>query len=297
MHAAPHVEISDALRRSVVDVGGGAERWLSGLAQQLADVAIDWDLELGPQVHHDGVASVVVLATSSDGSPAVLKLALPHEESRGEAAALRRWAGDGAVRLLRSSADGFVLLLERCRPAHDLWRLPVEEQISVVADILPRLWLRPDGEPTIHELADTAAAWEHRMRTTAGCLDAPPDLVARAASWLRELSEKQPRRLLHGDLNPGNVLAADGDRWVAIDPKPWFGDPAFDLAQLLMNWATVTAPDEAVQRTVGHAELLAERLSLDVGRVLRWAAVKAVGWRAARRETQVLVAAARLLGE
>lgn len=146
----------------------------------------------------------------------------------------------------------------------------------------------------MEELGATVAEWERRMCTAPGSFDAPADVVARAADWAGQLREGQPRRLLHGDLNPGNVLATGRGRWSAIDPKPWFGDPAFDLAQLLMNWALAMSTEDAAQATLRQARQLADRLSLDVGRVLRWAVVKAVGWRAPRRVTAALDAAARL---
>lgn len=43
-------------------------------------------------------------------------------------------------------------------------------------------------------------------------------------------------RLLHGDLHYGNVLS-DGTDWVAIDPKPVNGHPAWEVAPLLANRA------------------------------------------------------------
>jgi streptomycin 6-kinase len=56
----------------------------------------------------------------------------------------------------------------------------------------------------------------------------------RARGLLRELPPTAGRRvLLHGDFNPGNVLAGRTGTWVAIDPKPMIGDPAYDLWPLL----------------------------------------------------------------
>jgi streptomycin 6-kinase len=42
-------------------------------------------------------------------------------------------------------------------------------------------------------------------------------------------------RLLHWDLHYENVLAADRAPWLAIDPKPLAGDPAFELLPALAN--------------------------------------------------------------
>lgn len=96
-------------------------------------------------------------------------------------------------------------------------------------------------------------------------------------------------------MNPGNVLAAEGCSRVAIDPKPWVGDPAFDLAQLLLNWVDDDDPTgtESVQTIATDAELLADRLSLEPERILRWAVVKAVGWDAPPGHILALDAVAR----
>ena len=40
--------------------------------------------------------------------------------------------------------------------------------------------------------------------------------------------------LMPTDLHAGNILA-NGTEWVLIDPKPYVGDPAYDLTQHLLN--------------------------------------------------------------
>ena len=90
----------------------------------------------------------------------------------------------------------------------------------------------------------------------------------------------QPRTvLLHGDFHPGNVLAAAREPWLAIDPKPLLGDPAYDLAQWLGNRceAVERSPDagSAIRRQIDH---LSDLLNLDPARVAGWAFVKSLGW-------------------
>jgi streptomycin 6-kinase len=41
--------------------------------------------------------------------------------------------------------------------------------------------------------------------------------------------------LLCTDLHAENVLAAEREPWLAIDPKPCIGDPAFDAIQHMLN--------------------------------------------------------------
>ena len=62
--------------------------------------------------------------------------------------------------------------------------------------------------------------------------------VARAAmSLFRELPAAAPDSvLLVTDLHHDNVLASEREPWLAIDPKPYTGDPAYDVLQHMLNF-------------------------------------------------------------
>jgi streptomycin 6-kinase len=286
--------ISPRLRRAIEDLGAEAARWLTDVPSLIAALTHDWNLEVGPAIDHGGSASILLPATTDLGVAAVLKLTVPHEEARHEADALEQWRGEGAVLVLRAVADGFALLLERCHPGHDLWTVPVDEQVEIIVDLLPRLWLIEPGGG-VPDLTATAVRWYRHLHDHAAALDIPTEIAERARGWLVELGEDGPRRLLHGDLHPGNVLAAQRQPWLAIDPKPWVGDPAFDLAQLLLNWVRVDLAAAGAPVDVGtsRAIALADRLGLDPDRVLRWAVIKAIAWRSGRDEVILLDRAAR----
>jgi streptomycin 6-kinase len=51
--------------------------------------------------------------------------------------------------------------------------------------------------------------------------------VTRGYELARTLAHAGPTALVHGDLHFANILVAEG-RLVAIDPRPCWGDPAFD---------------------------------------------------------------------
>jgi streptomycin 6-kinase len=58
-----------------------------------------------------------------------------------------------------------------------------------------------------------------------------PDLglVREGLRLFKELSHSTPSQpLLATDLHAGNVLRADREPWLVIDPKPFVGDPAYD---------------------------------------------------------------------
>lgn len=92
--------------------------WLDRLASLTAAVVADWSLRVDGAPAH-GAAALVVPVRTEDGEPAMLKLGFPDEESEHEHLALRRWDGQGAVRLIRADPGRRALLLERLTPIDD----------------------------------------------------------------------------------------------------------------------------------------------------------------------------------
>jgi len=71
--------------------------------------------------------------------------------------------------------------------------------------------------------------------------------------------------LLCTDLHAGNVLAAEREPWLVIDPKPYLGDPAYDPVQHMLNF-----PDRLLADPAGLARRMADLLDLDDDRVRAW---------------------------
>ena len=80
---------------------------------------------------------------------------------------------------------------------------------------------------------------------------------------LQTLSGSQGEQvLLHQDLHGDNVLAAERLPWLAIDPKPFVGDRAYDATQHLFNGLP--------RLTLGLIRSFAHRLDVDAERVRLW---------------------------
>jgi streptomycin 6-kinase len=260
--------------------GEEGERWLEGLPERVAALERAWGLTAGRAFDLDGCLSWAAPVRLADGSEAVLKVGIPHDEARYQGEALRLIAGDGAVRLLRASEDGYSLLLERCVPGTNLSSLGEEEGNAVGAGILQRIWREPGPDVPFERIAETAACWCREFLEEAPAAGYDAVLIERAVVLARELAESQPRQvLLHGDFHPGNVLAAEREPWLAIDCEPLVGDPAYDLAEWLGNRveAAEQAPDPlaAIRRQIRQ---MSDLLDLDPARVAGWAFVKSVGW-------------------
>jgi streptomycin 6-kinase len=183
----------------------------------------------------------VAPARDNAGRDLVLKLAWQHDEARHEADGLRAWDGDGAVRLYdRATGDATsILLLERCRPGNPLAEaLPETAQDQIVAGLLNRLWQAPADPAVFRPLQVMCDAWaaefQQRLAGTSRQLD--PGLARAAIELLRTLPATADRQvLLATDLHAGNILATDREPWLAIDPKPYLGDPTYDPVQHLLN--------------------------------------------------------------
>ena len=95
----------------------------------------------------------------------------------------------------------------------------------------------------------------------------PPFQPGGCASWVAPARTGTGERvvLLCTDLHPDNVLAAAREPWLAIDPKPYVGDPAYDTLQQMLNFPGRLAADPA-----GLARRMAGLLDLDADRVRLW---------------------------
>ena len=225
-----------------------------------------WGLRLG-EPYAPGAVGFAVRAELGDGTPVVLKLTPPDRESEHEADALELWDGDGAVRLLARDDERGALLLERCEPGTSLTAAGQEAALDVLVSLLPRLW-KPAGAP-FHTLEDEAAYWIELLRARGGELDAV------AARLLEELAPTQGEHVLvHQDLQAANVLAAQREPWLAIDPKPLVGEREFAAAPIVRSFELGHGRRDVIHRL----DRLSSELGLDRERVRGWTIGQTVTW-------------------
>jgi streptomycin 6-kinase len=266
--------IPDDLARAARTQGRG--NWLAELPALVTRIADGWQLEVGMPFFPGGATAWVAPARDGAGQDLVLKVCWAHPEARHEADGLRTWGGAGAVCLYRADelAQATVLLLERCRPGTQLRASPPAEHDLVIAGLLRRLWMRPPPGHCFRPLSDMCDYWadryERRSPSERSGLETP--LAEKGIRLLRELPRDSGEALLlHTDLHAGNVLAAERERWLAIDPKPYVGDPAYDVTQHIFNGVFVEGADVGAL-----ASRMACLLDLDLHRILLWLFARAV---------------------
>jgi len=178
--------------------------------------AAEWGVELGAPFTLSRYSYV-----APAGDDAVVKVPWEGDvESLHEGEALELWDGNGAVRLLRRS--GRALLEERARPGDDISDVPEEEATAIAVDVATRLW-RPAGAP-FRWIGDDVPGW----------VDAEPSALTPLARELYASLDVGRDWLTHGDFHHHNILR-HGERFVAIDPKPYLGDREYDLFSFLRN--------------------------------------------------------------
>ena len=225
--------------------------WLELLPHTIRELQDKWSLSLGAPFDGSDVSCAwVAPAVRSDGTRGVLKLGMPHMEAVHELQALHFWHGDAAVRLLEEDAELNAMLLERCEPGTPLRELPEPEQDVVLAGLLRRLWRTPAIPHPFRPLSAMAAHWADETLVAAARW---PDagLVQEGLRLLAELPRPSSDDvLLATDLHAGNVLRAQREPWLVIDPKPFVGDRAYDATQHLFNCKkrVLSDPDATIRR-------------------------------------------------
>ncbi|MGW1339821.1 aminoglycoside phosphotransferase family protein [Kribbella sp. NPDC002412] len=251
-------------RETIAREGESGAAWLGELPAIVQALLARWDCTVDGEVMHGRVG--VIVPVQSAAGPAVLKVSFPHPGNVHEPDAFAAWGGRGAV-LLYERAD-FAMLLERAHPS----TLNEGTDIATSAGRLNhRLAIpAPAGLPRLQDRADD---WAAELRRDAAELAHPfPAAVVDAAlAAIDEVGRDQPDLLIHGDFHPRNILRADREPWLAVDPKGLVGDPAYDGAIFLRPRALALIESGDLVKAL-HRELeeYADAAQVDPDRIRRW---------------------------
>lgn len=244
--------------------------WAHELPAATVDLLQRWELRLSGPVR-SGEAGFVVPVVRADRSRAALKLQPPGPETTNAILGLGRWNGCGIVRLLDSDGTRGAMLLEHLHGERSLETVADDDAIRVVGGILTRLHRvpAPEGLPGLGSILKQMM---HDAATAARALDG--DDRTRLSRWVSRVSELATdpgQHLLHWDLHYGNVLAADRQPWLAIDPEPLVGDPGFDLWPALdSGWSSDSSVTDATHIVRRRFDILTDMLGLDRDRAAGW---------------------------
>jgi streptomycin 6-kinase len=279
--------------------------WLINLPALIVDCERRWCLTVGAPflpLSYNYVAPGV----REDGTEVVLKLGYPNLALRMEIEALKIYGGRGATQLFASDIAQGILLLERLSPGTPLSKLDNDEQAtSITTQVMRQLWRPVPLKHYFPTVADWASGLSKlRLKFCGTCGPLPEGLVAQAEGIFNELIESMAEPvLLHGDLHHNNILNAERQPWMAIDPKGLVGEPAYEVGALLRN----KLPQPFMKAEAGRIlarriAQISEELGFDQQRLRNWGIAQAVlsawwsledhgyGWESAIACAEVLAA-------
>jgi streptomycin 6-kinase len=261
--------------------GDRGAAWLADLPALLQSYEQRWSIDLLPP--YELSYNYVAPAVRADGSRVVLKAGVPNPELSSEMESLRWYSGRGIVRLLEADSEQGVMLLEKLEPGVPLADLDFDDEAAtrVAADVMRKLWIPAPPDPQQKLCyAEKWAAGMQRMRTffAGGSGPIAPHLADTAERLFAELLESSgPLMLLHGDLHHWNILSAQREPFLALDPKGLVGEAEYEVGALIRNrWPEEAPIGEVARFTARRLDILSEMLGLDRQRATRWCMAQAV---------------------
>ncbi|WP_330230515.1 aminoglycoside phosphotransferase family protein [Nocardia sp. NBC_00508] len=284
-----------SLPQDVVDnigqvFGERGKRWLAELPRVVDARCAAWELDVIGNGFGGGTHSYVAPVRRSDGLVAVLKVPVVDEENVGEPTGLFCYRGEGAVRLYEYDSGSGAMLLEWARPGTELVDQPGSpslegrpenvEKVELACRLYRRLRREPvsvpEGYPVLPAAADMVADWNRLFADPKLTLlqVVPALLLERAAEWCAKLAVPDgPLLAVNRDTHLGNIVAAEREPWLLIDPKAYLGEAAFDAGFLVMIQVQSAPEPQHAGRVI---ERTATALDVDADRARGWAFMRAM---------------------
>jgi streptomycin 6-kinase len=286
------VTVSERLALSLRALGAAGDAWLAGLPGLLASLAAGWPVIVGARLD-GGHAAYVAEAVALDGTPVVIKAAIPpgidgFTPLERELAALQLAGGDPYAGLLRYDVPRRSLLPERLGQPMASLGWPASRQVDALARTAARGWRPVPDDGRLITGAEAArwlagfisSTWEDLARP---CPEAAVDLAARCAAAREAAFDPGRAVLVHGDVHAFNALQAPGPAGAGagfrlVDPGGLISEPAHDLGVIqvrgVQGWIGDLAardPREASRIVARRCERAGRLAGADPEAVWQWA--------------------------
>lgn len=254
---------------------GDGTVWLDALPSLVAAQCDRWGLTPDGVVRHGSNALVVRVRRGSQRF--ALRLSPPGDDVATEAAALSFWAGRGTVRLHEADLAHRAQLLEWVTPGRSLHELSLTATAPVLGGVLRRLAVEapPDTPSTGDLIAADLPHWPGRWTALRGA-PGPDHLLAAAIEAAEAVREPAtPLLAVNGDLHFGQILSAEREPWLVVDPVLLRGDVGYDLGRLLWSRLDELPADRQVR---DYLAMVVEAAELDLVRAERLVVVRAMSY-------------------
>jgi streptomycin 6-kinase len=248
--------------------------WLDALPELVATQCKRWQLTPDGDVRH-GSNALVARVRRGDERLA-LRLSPPGDDVATEAAALQFWAGRGTVRLVAVDTERRAQLLEWVTPGRSLDQLPLAATAPVVGGVLRRLAVEApaDTASTGDVITADLPGWTSRWSALGGPgSEALLTAAIEAADAVREPAT--PQLAVNADLHFGQILSAEREPWLVVDPVLLRGDVGYDLGRLLWSRLDELPEDRQVR---AYLAAVVEAAELEPGRARQLVVVRSMSY-------------------
>ena len=247
------------------------KRWIDALPEIIAEIERNWSLEIEkpfPNLSYHYVAPCLF----KSGGEAVVKIGFPGEKATtfSEIKMLEFLDGKGVCRLLRFDEERFALLLEKLAPGENLktiCRNDDAKAVEIAIRVMRDFWREPPENIEFPRLGK----WFDGLRE-AEKIGFAPEYVKKARRFYDELNAAtRTKTLLHGDFHHENILSAEREKFLAIDPKGIVGDIGYDLSVFMINHANWLKPKPDLTEKLDAAiRAFSEAFEIEPQNLRRW---------------------------
>lgn len=271
--------MNDNFIQDVLSRGKIGKEWLDNLPQLIKYFENKWSIKC--EDPYELSFNYVAPATRDDGSKVVLKIVFPSkDEFLSEASALQIFNGKGCAKLLEVDKEHFTMLLERTSPGTMLSTIANDEKATrILSSVIKKLGKPVPQTHNLQPISNITKNIPKYKTKFKGSKNPIPMYLLDKAEDLADMLIETTKELvvLHGDLHHGNILSAERERWLAIDPKGNFGDPVFETGAMLRNsYPTLMKQPDVKDILIRRIHIMSEELNIDPNRIQQWGLVQTV---------------------
>ncbi len=260
--------------QNTVDLCGEAGKmWLNDLPRIVEELSEKWSFK--PEKPFRNLSyNFVAPCICENGENAVLKIALPlnNPEIFNEAAFLELADGNGTVKLLNLDETNRAILLEKATPGANLkevCRTDVGKAVEITIKAMRKILKKPPQDHSFWLLDEWFDNFFYKSENT----EFPERFIWKARGIYEELSVLSKEKfLIHGDLHHENILSAEREPFLVIDPKGIVGEIGFEISTFLNNHAFWLSDDLNLREKIIEAVFqFSEAFEIEPINLYKWA--------------------------
>jgi len=268
-------ELPKKFTRNALDLcGETGKQWLNDLPQIVEEIERNWSLKTEKPFRNLSYNYVAPCFCADGASGAVLKIALPLDNSEiyNEAKFLQMANGDGAVKILKQDETHRAILLERLTPGKNLKEVCRQDKAKAVEITIPivrGLLKEPPPNSEFRKLDE----WFNNFFEKSAKTNFPREFQNKTLEFYERLSfDSKSKLLIHGDLHHENILSATREPFLAIDPKGIVGDIGYEIAVFLNNHLWWLADEKNLKEKLNDAvRRFSEAFEIEPTDLRKWA--------------------------